>query len=570
MILAETVAERVRFARLLAGEGFGWLRRGIGLPLRLTASLRARSPERLVIAPQDVRTADPTFAADIYAGYYAFFGKMVNTHGESPFLMPPPSPAWEAALAGFGWLRHLRAADTALARANAQALVDDWINTRGRPDGTCAWDARVMARRLLSWLSQSPLILEGADRAFYRRFMKSIGRQAAMLQRSLREGLAGESRLLVIIALAELGLCAEGLNSLQRRSTRWLNEELARQILGDGGHIGRNPQVLVDLLLDLLPLRQAYSARGQAVPPQLLNAIDRMMPMLRLFRLGDGTLALFNGMGVTAPHSIATVLAYDDARAAALTNAPYSGYQRIEAGESILVMDTGSAPPPDFSERAHAGCLSFEFSAGPQRIIVNCGSPDEGRASLRDAARSTAAHSTIIVSDTSSCRFATGTGLNRWLEGRIVGGPSRITIQKFADETAVRLDATHDGYERRFGLIHARTIALSADGEWLEGFDRLTNSDRRVPGVGVADFAARFHLHPAVQASIVEEGQAVELRLPSGQIWMFRADDAELVLEESIYFAGSEGVRGTEQIVVHANLRDSPDVHWTLTKLTAS
>ena len=34
-------------------------------------------------------------------------------------------------------------------------------------------------------------------------------------------------------------------------------------------------------------------------PPALLNAIDRMMPMLRFFRHGDGNFALFNGMGPT-------------------------------------------------------------------------------------------------------------------------------------------------------------------------------------------------------------------------------------------------------------------------------
>jgi uncharacterized heparinase superfamily protein len=68
-----------------------------------------------LIAPQDIRTSDPTLAADIYAGYFAFGGKIVNAHGRSPFELEPGSAAWARALAGFGWLRHLRAADTAVA-----------------------------------------------------------------------------------------------------------------------------------------------------------------------------------------------------------------------------------------------------------------------------------------------------------------------------------------------------------------------------------------------------------------------------------------------------------------------
>ena len=57
-----------------------------------------------------------------------------------------------------------------------------------------------------------------------------------------------------------------------------------------------------------------------------------MMPMLRFFRHGDGTFALFNGMGPTPPDLLATMLAYDDARGTPVANAPHSGYQRIEAG----------------------------------------------------------------------------------------------------------------------------------------------------------------------------------------------------------------------------------------------
>ncbi len=85
----------------------------------------------------------------------------------------------------------------------------------------------------------------------------------------------------------------------QRSAMRRLADELDRQILPDGGHISRNPGTLIDLLIDLLPLRQAFAARNIAPPPALLNAIDRMMPMLRFFRHGDGSFALFNGMGPT-------------------------------------------------------------------------------------------------------------------------------------------------------------------------------------------------------------------------------------------------------------------------------
>ena len=104
-----------------------------------------------------------------------------------------------------------------------------------------------------------------------------------------------------------------------------------------------------------------------------------MMPMLRFFRHDDGNFALFNGMGATGADLIATILAYDDVRGEPVSNAPHSGYQRLKLNNLLVLMDTGTPPPMAVSQEAHAGCLAFEFSAGGQRIVVNCGVPRSTR-----------------------------------------------------------------------------------------------------------------------------------------------------------------------------------------------
>src|SRR5262249_28989382 len=251
------------------------------------------------------------------------------------------------------------------------------------------------------------------DHAFYRAFLRSIFRQLRYLRRTAFKARDGYPRLLAAIALALAGLCIAGEPRLLKRATKRLSDELERQILPDGGHIGRNPALLIELLLDLLPLRQAYDARGVATPPALLNAIDRIMPMLRFFRHGDGAFAQFNGCGATAADSLATVLAYDDARGTPVANAPHSGYQRIEAARSILIADTGRPPPYSLSSDAHAGCLSFEFSHNRSRIIVNCGEPSTNRKAWQRVARATASHSTAELNETSSCRFMRETRFTR-------------------------------------------------------------------------------------------------------------------------------------------------------------
>src|SRR6202020_688747 len=99
-----------------------------------------------------------------------------------------------------------------------------------------------------------------------------------------------------------------------KSTTERLKQEIERQILPDGGHVSREPGAIIEILLELLPLRQAFAARHIAPPQALLNAIDRMMPMLRFFRHSDGTFAHFNGMGTTPGDLVSTLLAYDETR----------------------------------------------------------------------------------------------------------------------------------------------------------------------------------------------------------------------------------------------------------------
>ncbi len=555
-----SVAERWRVARYAFKHGARAARHAAATSLRGLSDWRTRGPQRLVIAPQDIRTSDPTIADDIYAGFFALGSRIVDTRGASPFGMAAPSDEWEKALMGFGWLRHLRAAESDLARRNARALVSDWLNAEGRPSDSLAWRPIVVARRLLSWVSQSPLLLEGADSDFYRRFLRGLGRQIVFLRGEMRGGLAGEARLFAAIALTQASLCSEGYGSLRKRSAKWLAEELSRQILPDGGHIGRNPLTLIDLMLDLLPLRQAFAARNVAAPQELIGALDRMMPMLRLFRHPDSSLALFNGMGVTAPDTLATVLAYDDSRVQPIMDAPFSGYQRIDCGSTVLIMDVGAPPPPDFSTRAHAGALSFELSLDNQRLIVNCGAPTSQRGALREAARTTAAHSTLVIDDRSSSRLPDARP-DSWLEGRIVNGPTRVVARREEVGEDTIVEASHNGYGPEFSLLHTRRVLTPFNGRRVAGMDRLSPTRPNARPVD-APYAIRFHLHPGVKAASVENEQGVLLVLPQGQHWLFHAAGLKVDLEESAFFAAADGVRATQQIVIHGMSLQQPEVNW--------
>jgi len=556
--------QRTRLWRLVAARAAVSARARLR-PLRLAASgLVAGTPERLVIAPQDIRTSDPTVAADVYAGVFIFSGQIVEAGGHSPFDLPAPSQDWARALNGFGWLRHLRAADSALSRSNARALVDDFIRAGSRLPAV-AWRPEVAARRLMSWLSQSPLILEGCDREFYACFLKALARLVRFVRIAQPEQPEGLPRLLGAMALAAAGVSIAAQDRLLKQAIRLLDQELARQVFPDGGHLTRDPGALLEILVDLLPLRQALSARGVAPSPVLMGSVDRMMPMLRFFRLGDGTFARFNGMGTTTRGLLATVLAYDDAHGAAPLNASHSGYQRLEGGDVTVILDAGPPPPAAASSGAHAGCLSFELGTRRNLVVVNCGAPPATHPQWREPARETAAHSTAVVEETSSAVFLERPRLVRLLGPIIVSGPAEVPVHREDGPDLTLVSASHDGYASRFGIVHERTLALAASGERLDGIDRFVPADTG-PHADSDRFALRFHLHPAARASRSTGGEAVLIVFPDGEAWRFAAAGVGLELDESVYLAGNQGPRRTSQIVLHGRARAMPEVAWSFAR----
>ena len=516
---------------------------------------------RIVIAPQDLRTSDPTAASDIYSGYFSFAGKALNSGGRSPFaILSAPLP-WTEELMGFGWLRHLRAADSALSRANARALIDDWISLCHAQKGI-AWETGVTARRLISWVSQSPFVLEGADPDFYQRFTRSLRRQADHLNATVHMCRAPERRLRALIAQCYLALATQATADYLEKASQRLGEEIDRQVLMDGGHISRNPMILIELLTDLLPLRQVYASQNVAPPPSLLNAIDRMGPMLRLFRHSDGALALFNGMGATPTDLIATLIAYQDALAKAMENAVISGYQRLALKNTTLIMDCGSTPPEAYSAHAHAGCLSFEYADGPQRVIINCGSPPAGYDIWEQATRLTNAHSTLEIGGMSMAIPAGGSF--KWPRTPpLVTGPDVTDCRRQEDGDTITVSARHNGYMLAFGIEHEREITLHAHG-LLVGKDRLIFAHEGRARSAHDDFALRFHLHPTLEASHGATIHQIKIRAQNGRTWIFNCPDLPIDLAESITFATADGGRRSQQLVMHGRFRTTDQIRWQL------
>lgn len=515
-------------------------------------SLRGRVPDELAALPGDPWTGDTTRGVRMLDGIWSFAGQTFVSRDGPPWYPEDAAPGWLEAMHGFAWLRDSREVGQA-ARELARAAVASWISRCAAWHGV-TWRADVVARRLLSWLTNAAFLFNGADVAFRRRFLASLAEQARHLARIARGAPDGVPRFATLTGLAVVELALPSLASRLPATLRGVEAELKRQILADGGHVSRNPSALFAVMRDATMLRAALAAAGRDAPDGLNGAIEHTAPMLRFFRHGDGGLALFNGGTEDEPSAIGATLALARSVAKPASHAPASGYARLVGGATTLIVDAGGPAPGLFGAGAHAGIASFELSVGTDRVIVNCGGYEGPDESWSRAMRATAAHSTLTVDDTNACELLPD-GM-----GRV---PVAVGAERFEADGASGIEIRHDGYRARFKLDHVRRLTLAEDGLSVLGEERLN-------GPGGERWTLRFHLHPSVSVALVEDGTAALFRLPSGAGWRLVASDGILSLGESVYLGRRGEARRSWQIAVVGGLNGTETVvRWTLAALGA-
>jgi uncharacterized heparinase superfamily protein len=533
--------------------------------------LKGQLADHIVFHPWDATPRRLEEADSLLRGRFRFHGVHVDVpEGVSVFDMAPPTPAWHAALHGFQWLPALSNAGGDNARKLATNLIGQWVKRYGGYSEP-VWLPQIMAPRMAAIFSHGRLVILNSEMMWRSRLFVSLREQSKLLERISREAPDGLPRLEAAAVLALSGLCMDDSPKRREMGLKRLEEEIERQILPDGGHVSRSPEALLSAYRHVIMVMEALSAVGEEPPHALRNAHDRMAPMLRFFRHGDGALALFNGGSEADPRMIAGLLARDDIRGQPFHHARHSGYQRLAAGRTLCLLDCGKTPPGAFAMDAHAGAGAFELSSGHDRIIVNCGAAGLAHLAWSTALRATAAHSTLTLADTSSARILPA-GLARDLLGpRLLGGPIAPLSRRVETAQGWAAEAMHDAYVPQFGLRHERQITMSPQGLMVTGRDRLVPAAPAAgterPGSGL-NFAVRFHVHPDVRVSRLDGG-GILLKLPGGEGWRFRAGGGMLDVEESVYLGGPV-VRRAEQLVISGTTKDAPaEIAWVFEQIVA-
>lgn len=150
-------------------------------------------------------------------------------------------------------------------------------------------------------------------------------------------------------------------------------------------------------------------------------------------------------------------------------------------GVRILTFDHGPLGYLSIAAHGHADALAITLTLDDRQVLVDAGTfMYHAGGTWRDYFRGTRAHNTVVVGDENSS---------------IISGPfmwshhAQVRVKEFSERPdGGRVVGEHDGYRRRFGVTHRRTLDADANGFAL--IDELLGRER--------DVEAGFLFHPDV------------------------------------------------------------------------
>ena len=526
-----SAAERAVVSKLARGSLLSRLKHG-------------KQPLKLVAVPRDHVQGDRQRGEALLEGHYALGSESVSLK-DLDFAAIGTSGALAEQLQGFFWLRDLAAAASREKGARlAEAMVGRWLLAHGtRVDE--AWAPHLWGERILFWAAYAPYILSSSDSGYRSALLNTLARGARHVEASADKAAAGLNRVTSWCGVVAAGLLVQGGVPRIARGEAGLARALGSGQFEDGGLVSRSPFEQALLVDRLGMLRSCYLAAKQTIPDGIEAASQASLAALHGVTMGDGALSSWQGCGPGEAARLTALIEGCGLRARPLRQPRGWGYHRMSALGTILVVDAAPPPPQKIAEQGSASTLAFELSDGSQRLVVNCGGPGpiptELPPDLVQGLRTTAAYTTLVLSDTNST--------NILHDGSLGKGVEDVAIDRSEDNDSSRLEASHDGYVRPFGLIHKRSLMLGNDGKEIRGADQLIAKGRKKIRESAA-YAARFHLAPGVEATVTADGMGAILRSKGAPPWNFRCRGGNLATEESLWIDGRGQPHSSMQLVI--------------------
>ena len=441
-----------------------------------------------------------------------------------------------------------------------QKIINIWMLQHSKYK-KIIWDNSVLSKRIISWMLNLDVILNNASFDFKKNFLNSIISQTNHLKKNIKFEKNYTRRVEILTGLLLSGLIFKEYTENYNIGSKELEKLVKIYFDDDGFPLSRNPNDLIFFTKYLLLCKECIKDAQQYVPDFLETIIDKNLICLKNILTPNDNVPLFNG---GTEENLDELIKF-------INKLEYKTKDKKKLIGGILIfnyknneifIDTGEPPQKKFSSSYQSGPLSFEYYVDGIKIITNCGFGAKISKKAELLSRLTSAQSTLTVNDTSVTKFERNKIINKIFGNSIKDSFKIFDVNYEESANHIKLIASHNGYERKFGCTHKREISINKDTNSLVGVDELK---KRKDGKPI-NYSIRFHLCPGLTAVKTMSGNSVLIQLSKNKSLIFTIDNESIVLEKSIFLGGNKILENT-CVTVSGNLvNKDKSIHWEIKK----
>ena len=444
---------------------------------------------------------------------------------------------------------------TRLDRKNSKIITKDiiksWINIFFDYEPN-TWEMEITARRIIAWSSNTDITLEGSDKVYKGNFFVSLVKQSNFLSKNLNNLFYGPSKIICCSAIILSGLMFKENEANYKTAIKELEKVTKNYFDETGFPKSRNPEEVFICIKYLILIREWFREAQRYIPDFLNEIIAKCGNCYAMLSCNNKQFPLFNGateINLKDYDIFLKNLKYKFIN----KNYEISGLVKIKKKKFEFFIDCGNPPLNNFAKYYQAGCLAFELNSNKQKIICNSGYGKYLSPKLTSLSRSTAAHSTLYINNTSSCIFQKNKTINK-VYGNSLIKKHKIVKKNYTEEkNFYSLTAAHNGYEKQFGYIHTRSIKILKKEDKIFGQDELAKTKNYSKPL---IYFVRFHIYPDTKIIKTKAGNSVLISLANGEGWLLQSKTNNFEIEKNIFLGNKNKIINNESVSISGNINE--------------
>jgi uncharacterized heparinase superfamily protein len=456
-------------------------------------------------------------------------------------------------LHSFFWLFAL---DLKSSKKITQSIILNWIESNQNYN-PINWEIDILSKRIISWISNSKLTYEESNNDYKEKFNYIIKKQINHLINEINRSELVNDKMIGCSAIILSGLSYKdekilnyGLKLLKKISDVSFDNE--------GFPRSRSLGQLIFYLKYFVLIRELLKESQNEIPEYLDENIYYLGKAYNFIWQSNKISFLFNG-NHEVDHSDFDKYLQQQGYKFRNQNNETGGYSILKSKNIALAIDLGPSPEKKFSNNYQSGPLSFELIYQGNKLITNSGYFQNYKHRLNNISRSTASHSTLVLDNNSISHFKKDSNGNPVIENSFKTFNKKIILEK----NFWNIKGSHDGYQKKYGIIHEREIQIYYEKNKFIGIDRLIKKKN----FKSCNFEIRFHLSPGAKVTKTQEGKAVLVELDNSG-WKFSCNNHVIDIETGLYFGKKNSFAENQNIFVTGVTTNSEQaIKWEIIKI---